>query len=82
MVNKMETNCIECGNRLIVASAQLVNAEDNVYQTVLACTACGSKMEVGRVLNITQVNKFNPVSGKIISEDNVEIVKEEALVKF
>jgi len=63
----MKTKCSECGNDMIIMSANLVIPEKNVYQTIFGCTGCPTKMETSRVLTVTEVASFNP---NVVKEDD------------
>ena len=64
----MRTNCPECGNKMIIMSANLVIPEKSVYQTIFGCTGCPTKMETSRILSVTEVASFNPAQQEPVDE--------------
>ena len=71
----MKTNCPECGNDMIIMSANLVIPEKSVYQTIFGCTGCPTKMETSRVLSVIEVASFNPAQQEEVDEAQKTLVQ-------
>lgn len=71
----MKTKCPECGNDMIIMSANLVIPEKSVYQTIFGCTGCPTKMETSRVLSVTEVAPFNPAQQEPVDESQKTLVQ-------
>ena len=71
----MKTNCQECGNEMIIMSANLVIPEKSVYQTIFGCTGCPTKMETSRVLSVSEVAPFNPSQQEPVDEAQKTLVQ-------
>ena len=71
----MKTNCPECGNDMIIMSANLVIPEKRVYQTIFGCIGCPTKMEISRVLTVTEVAPFNPAQQEPVDEAQKTLVQ-------
>lgn len=78
----MKTVCSECEAETVILGVNLIIPAENVYQVVFGCTACGTKTETSRVLEINEIAKFNPQDMAQPMSDGPVPDENDTLVKF